>query len=127
METNQDILKGMPKTNGWDQIGDWIGLGAAERQRQYETAMSNTSYQRAVTDMQAAGLNPALMYQSGGSGASTPNGAMGQSQLGGLSSTINAAANFVNAFNKDKDKENNINTAEAIKALRQVARISKKW
>lgn len=47
----------------------------AEKARQFEEEMSGTSYQRGVADMQAAGVNPALVYGKGASGASTPSGA----------------------------------------------------
>ena len=82
------------KQGTWENIKDWLGFGTAAKERQYnaeqaditrqfnaqealkqrqwEEYMSNTSYQRAIKDMEAAGLNPALAFQQGG--ASTPSG-----------------------------------------------------
>lgn len=47
----------------------------AEKQRQWQEHMSNTSYQRAMEDMRKAGLNPMLAFMQGG--ASTPVGSSG--------------------------------------------------
>lgn len=47
---------------------------AAARQMEFQKEMSDTSYQRQIKDLEAAGINPMLVTKLGG--ASTPPGAM---------------------------------------------------
>lgn len=61
----------------------------AQKNRDWQEKLSNTSYQRAVADMRAAGLNPILSAQNS-SGASTPSGSTGSSSSASGSSASSA-------------------------------------
>lgn len=86
----------------------------AGRQIDFQKDMANTSYQRAVGDMQAAGLNPMLAYSQGG--APAPSGAAGSaSPAQGISpiprqnpttAGLNAAFQAIGASNAIKQGEN---------------------
>lgn len=59
---------------GGSLVSGLFNSSAASSNRDFQRDMSNSSYQRAVKDLKAAGLNPMLAYGNGG--ASTPNGAV---------------------------------------------------
>lgn len=51
----------------------------AQINREFEAEMSNTAYQRQVSDMQSAGVNPAMALGSAAGGASVPSGSAASS------------------------------------------------
>lgn len=73
----------------------------AQAQMNFQADQSGTAYQRAVKDMQAAGLNPMLAYSQGG--ASTPAGAMAtmQNSLGSAVQGSHIASQAVNNYNQN--------------------------
>lgn len=91
----------------------------AEKQRSWEEEMSSTAYTRAVQDMKNAGLNPAMMYSSGGAGmSSTPSGANASAPVSRTNSLVADIGNLMNSITNAKaldiqrNKKSNIETTQ---------------
>lgn len=102
----------------------------AQIQRDYETEMSNTAVQRQVQDMEKAGINSAMAFSNGASGASTPNGSSARGSAASassghtnFSSVINSAANLANSFNYDKNRKNDVTVSDVVKTLSNVSQL----
>jgi predicted ribosome quality control (RQC) complex YloA/Tae2 family protein len=75
---------------------------AAQKQMDFQREMSNTSYQRQIADLKAAGINPMLVSRLGG--ASTPAGSMPQFEnIGASAASAYAAAQSSGASAKQAD------------------------
>lgn len=67
------------------KISGEFNQNTAREQMAFQEKMSSSAYQRATTDMKAAGINPMLAYAQGG--ASAPSGASGSMQAARSEST----------------------------------------
>lgn len=67
-------------------------------ERQWQEQMDNTKVQRSVADMQAAGVNPAMMYGGSGATASTPSGASASGSAASSASSGEMSGNAIDGL-----------------------------
>lgn len=125
----QSLVKGM---TGEGLTGSQLEMNhfnaeQAQLQRDWQEHMASTQFQRTTADMQAAGLNPALMY--GGSASPASSGSGSAASGGTPSSTgIGAIAELIQAASQARlsRSASALNQSEAFKNIAEIRLINSK-
>lgn len=110
-----NIIGGLIGSSGQSSANQ-VNREIAREQMAFQRQMSNTAYQRAVRDLKAAGLNPALAYSQGG--ATSPGGASTKMEnaLAPLSEGVSSASGAALAVARAKAEIENMK-AQTTKTL----------
>lgn len=82
-----------------NQLNRDFNSSEAQKQRDWQEAMTKNSYKMAVDSMREAGLNPVLAYQQGG--VSTPSGASASASGSTSSSSPSRGSGYRSGSNRD--------------------------
>lgn len=95
---NNGVMQNGSINNVGEAIGGAINnLNGTTQKMRWEELMRDTQYQTAVADMKKAGINPAMMYQSGGNGAGVPSAPGGGSFKTSIPEMLGATAGIINS------------------------------
>lgn len=94
LQTRKHLTGAEREQNAWNAEQAQLQRDFTQTMFNQQVALENTAVQRQVQDMQKAGVNPALMYQSGPSGAGTPSAGSGAAASGSASGAPNLSGFF---------------------------------
>lgn len=96
---------------------------ASRETMDFQERMRDTSYQAAVDDIRKAGLNPAMLYASGGSGAAVPAGSTPQHRNVVPPELVNSALQAVGLDQQNKAIDAQVRNTDADTLLKMTEQL----